>query len=162
MSDQSEFYNNYANKIRTRVCGLLIEEEKILLIQHINVGPNKVLWAPPGGGIELGETAEEALIREFMEECHLKIKVKQFLFTAEFIQMPLHSYELFFEVERVSGHAKLGKDPEMGANQMLQKLAFVTFEDLLLMPVNERHGIFNKEFNKQSLLNTRGYIKLAR
>ena len=33
----------------------------------------KGYWAPPGGGIELGETYEEAVIREVKEETNMKV-----------------------------------------------------------------------------------------
>ena len=34
---------------------------------------DKGYWAPPGGGIEKGETVEEAVIREVREETNMKV-----------------------------------------------------------------------------------------
>ena len=42
----------YGNRVRVRVCGILIQEDKILLINHKGVGEKGSLWAPPGGGLE--------------------------------------------------------------------------------------------------------------
>ena len=47
---------------RIRVAGILIEDDKILLIQHNK--NNKKYWLIPGGGNEWGETSKEALIRD--------------------------------------------------------------------------------------------------
>ena len=37
-------------------------------------------WGLPGGSLEYGETAEEALLREMYEETNLRIEIKRFLF----------------------------------------------------------------------------------
>ena len=39
----------------------------------------KGYWAPPGGGIELGETYEEAVIREVKEETNMKVLSQKFI-----------------------------------------------------------------------------------
>lgn len=33
----------------------------------------KGYWTPPGGGVELGETAEDALVREVLEETNMRV-----------------------------------------------------------------------------------------
>jgi hypothetical protein len=52
---------------RTGVYGISTKRDKILLITQQN-GPYKGKYDFPGGGIEFGETIEEALRREFHEE----------------------------------------------------------------------------------------------
>ncbi len=54
---------------RTRATALIIQDEKILLIHRINNGEE--YWVFPGGGIEKGETPEEAVVREVKEETGL-------------------------------------------------------------------------------------------
>lgn len=51
-------------KNRTGVYGLCVREDKILLIKT----QVDDLWEVPGGGVEEGETHEEALKREYLEE----------------------------------------------------------------------------------------------
>ena len=68
---------------RIRVAGILIEDDKILLIQHNK--NNKKYWLIHGGGNEWGETSKEALIREYKEETNLDVEVDEVLFISETI-----------------------------------------------------------------------------
>ncbi len=40
---------------------------------------SKKYWTPPGGGIELGETYEEAVVREVKEETNMKVLKQQLI-----------------------------------------------------------------------------------
>ncbi|MGQ9760038.1 MAG: NUDIX hydrolase [Candidatus Methanomethylicaceae archaeon] len=55
---------------------ILIKDHKILLVKRGHE-PNKGMWSIPGGLIKLGETAEDAAVRETMEETGLKITLGQ-------------------------------------------------------------------------------------
>jgi G:T/U-mismatch repair DNA glycosylase/8-oxo-dGTP pyrophosphatase MutT (NUDIX family) len=44
--------------------------DRVLLVRFD--WPDKTVWAPPGGGIEPGETPEQAIVRELAEECGLR------------------------------------------------------------------------------------------
>ncbi|MBN2403778.1 MAG: NUDIX hydrolase [Spirochaetes bacterium] len=59
--------------IRIRVAALLIEDGKILLIAHKK--DKTVYWLLPGGGVNPGESLEEALKRELKEELDIYITV---------------------------------------------------------------------------------------
>ena len=52
--------------------GILLRDSAILLTLKKS-GPYKGLWDLPGGAIEFGETPEEALKRELLEESALSI-----------------------------------------------------------------------------------------
>ena len=69
-----------------RVYGLLINEQnEILLSDEEEQGIQFIKF--PGGGLEYGEGLIEALKREFIEECNLKIEIiKHFYTTDYFIQ----------------------------------------------------------------------------
>src|SRR4051812_37815561 len=102
----------YGNKIRVRVCGLCLQDNKLLMINHSGI-TDKDFWAPPGGGLELGQTVAETLEREFKEETGLSVSTGEFRFGCEFIHAPLHAIELFFHTHYHSGEIKTGLDPEM-------------------------------------------------
>lgn len=51
--------------MQVRVTGILIEDEKVLLVKQKVANRN---WSLPGGRVENGETLEEAMIREMREE----------------------------------------------------------------------------------------------
>ena len=55
------------------VSALIVRDGRILLIKRGHE-PNKGLWSLPGGGIELGETAREAVAREVLEETSLVVE----------------------------------------------------------------------------------------
>ena len=56
-------------------CGILSQSGKILLQKRADKGT----WGLPGGAIELGESALEALVREFYEETGINVRVEKFL-----------------------------------------------------------------------------------
>ena len=76
---------NYIQNIRKKVgkdkiilnftCGILSQSGKILLQKRADKGT----WGLPGGAIELGESALEALVREFYEETGIEVRVEKLL-----------------------------------------------------------------------------------
>src|SRR3712207_1500140 len=57
--------------IRSAVRALVLDLEDSVLLVRFDF-PHKRVWAPPGGGIEPGETEEDAVVRELAEECGLR------------------------------------------------------------------------------------------
>lgn len=62
--------------ILTFASGLLVNDKDEVLLQKRS---DFKTWGLPGGALEFGETAEEACIREFLEETGLKVKVRSLL-----------------------------------------------------------------------------------
>jgi 8-oxo-dGTP diphosphatase len=149
----------YGNKTRLRVCGICIQENKLLVINHLGLGVKGNIWAPPGGGVDFGSDLATNLKREFKEEAGLEIEVKDFLFINEYIKKPIHALELFFKVEITGGYLKLGIDPEMKENfQILKELKFMSLEELKKKDPQTLHNAFNKFENLNQLLKYKGYI----
>jgi 8-oxo-dGTP diphosphatase len=148
----------FGNKIRVRVCGLFYRGDDLLLMNHKGLYGHD-FWAPPGGGLEFGEKVENALKREFFEECSLTLTGSKFLFACEFVRPPLHAIELFFKIE-ASGEPQLGQDPEMGDNQLLTSLKFWSPEAVRALPSTHRHGIFNHLENPMQLPQMHGFYPL--
>ena len=58
------------------VDAVILDKDSIILIRRKKF-PFKNFWALPGGFIEYGEKAENAIIREVKEETGLKVKIKK-------------------------------------------------------------------------------------
>jgi 8-oxo-dGTP diphosphatase len=154
-----EIIKAFGNRIRTRVSGICIDDQKILLIKHHTLGPEGILWAPPGGGMEFGESAEQCLIREFLEETGLTIKVEKFLFVHEFLDPPLHAVELFFEVKVVSGELLTGSDPEIKLeHQIIHDVQYFTDDEIKSQNGNIFHNVISLSGNIRELLLMKGYF----
>jgi 8-oxo-dGTP diphosphatase len=156
---KEQINNLYGNRIRVRACGICIQEDKILLIRHSGVGEKGSLWVPPGGGVNFGESAEKALVREYKEETGLDINVKEFLFVNEYIVAPLHAVELFFNIEVTGGKMEKGIDPEMGADkQLIQELKYWNFKEIATQDPLLFHSILRKNKDLDGLLNLKGFF----
>ena len=68
--------------MRNRGASIIIENNKVALIKRVRDGQTYYVF--PGGGIESGETAEQAAIRETFEELGVVINVKRKLGTVMF------------------------------------------------------------------------------
>lgn len=135
----------YGNRIRVRACGICIENDRVLMIGHRAILGENIFWSPPGGGVEVGEMAENALKREFLEETGLEIEVGKLLLMNEFVKLPLHGIELFFEVKKLSGELILGQDPEMNlSEQLIQKIEWLSLDEIKRLNLSEKHQFWQK------------------
>lgn len=69
-------------KIKRVVCAVIIKDNKVFATQR-GYGEFKDGWEFPGGKIEPGETAEQALVREIREELNTEIEPVCLLDTIE-------------------------------------------------------------------------------
>ena len=153
---QAKIAEAFGNRLRVRVCGICIKEDKLLMIRHKSLGDG-YLWAPPGGGLDYGESLHQALKREFLEETGLEVAVGQFLFVHEYLQKPLHGIELFFEVLPVGGTLARGQDPEMAAkDQIIDKLKYLSFAEIKAEPKGCVHHALSYANNIEELKAMRG------
>jgi 8-oxo-dGTP pyrophosphatase MutT (NUDIX family) len=68
---------------RHAVVGIIVEEERFLVIRRSQTVRAPGLLCFPGGGIEFGEDFETAVRREFLEELELPIEVHGHIWTTE-------------------------------------------------------------------------------
>ena len=61
------------------VAAILQKEDKILIAKKRKGKPLAGFWEFPGGKIEEGETPEESLVRELLEEMSIEIKVNEYV-----------------------------------------------------------------------------------
>lgn len=77
------------------VAAIIRKEDKIFATQR-GYGEWKDWWEFPGGKMEVGETPEEALVREIREELSTEISVDEFLCTVEYdypkFRLKMHCY----------------------------------------------------------------------
>jgi 8-oxo-dGTP diphosphatase len=157
---EKKIIEKFGNRLRVRVCGILIEHDRLLLVRHRGIGKNEVLWAPPGGGMNFGDSAEVNLVREFKEETGLNIKIERFLFTYEFLQPPLHAIELFFKVKRISGILRKGFDPEMNMDeQIIEQISFMEIDQVRKIQSGSLHYVLRRIRNFNDLLSLKGLVK---
>ncbi len=156
---QEEIVTVFGNRLRTRVSGICVQDDKILLVKHHSLGPYGILWAPPGGGMNYGEKAETSLKREMQEECGLEVTVGPLLFVYEYLDEPLHAIELFFEVKIVSGELIQGFDPELSKeNQIIHEVSWVAYNEINQGNKAVFHEILTKVDSVKELLKLRGYF----
>lgn len=68
-ADCHRFY--YSNPVPAACCFVTNERDELLFVQR-SVEPRKGMWSLPGGFVEVGETTEEAALRELEEETGLR------------------------------------------------------------------------------------------
>ncbi|MFC6999802.1 NUDIX domain-containing protein [Rufibacter roseus] len=143
---------SYSFKTRVRVCGLLVQDNKLLLARHKAAFGNGYFWMPPGGGLDYGEKVKDCLRREFKEETGLEVEVGRFLYINEFLREPLHAIEIFFEVKLVQGDLALGIDPEHAPDaQLLEEVKFLTTREIFQFHREELHPILHAVVNFDDL-----------
>lgn len=141
---QEGIVEQFGNKLRVRVCGLCIEGEEVLLVNHHSLNKKGEFWGPPGGGMDFGQSAEENLKREFLEETGLKIEIERFLFVHEYLSPPLHAIELVFKVKRTEGDLKIGFDPELKKDeQIIKDVRFIHFDRIMKFGKDNIHQMFS-------------------
>ena len=151
-----EITSQYGNQVRVRVCGLCWKDGGLLMVNHRGLTHGD-FWAPPGGGLEFGNTVHECLQKEFLEETGLRITIKQFLFACEFVKNPLHAIELFFEVEAIDGNLQKGDDPELA---MIEEVLFMQPEEIARVPIPSLHGIFGLVPTPEDLKTLTGFFRI--
>lgn len=67
--------NNLDGKVLQAVHAYCFYEDKMVIVY----AESKGYWTPPGGGIESGESIEEAVIREVKEETNMKVLHQEFI-----------------------------------------------------------------------------------
>lgn len=115
-------------RTRVRVAAIIVRKDKILLAKHEREGVG--YWVLPGGGVDYGETAEEALVRELKEEADLDIRVNNLVMVNDSVPPDKHRHiiNLYFTADITGGKLKLGHDPRLVGMQFvpLRKLPTLT------------------------------------
>ena len=133
-STDSHITEAYGNRVRVRVGGLLFDDEaapsSVLLVEHNGIHDDGPFWIAPGGGVDFGEALPEALRREAEEETGLRVRVGPLRYVLDFIRPPLHAVSFYFHCTIDGGTLRPGADPELGDQQLIRGVEYVSFERL--------------------------------
>ncbi|MBN1582620.1 MAG: GNAT family N-acetyltransferase [Anaerolineae bacterium] len=114
--------------------GTLVEHDgRVALVQR-GVEPGRGRWGLPTGYAELGETAEEAAIRETWEEIQLRVEVDGLLDALSYNTTESQGVLLIYAAHVVSGELKAGDDAidaAWFAPDELPEIAFRTHHQIL-------------------------------
>lgn len=138
-------------KFNFRVCGLILSEGQILAM-HDERSPYYYL---PGGRVQLGETTEEAVIREIREELGIQSRIvrplwlNQAFFTEVIDQMHYHELCLYFLMDVSNtdllsrGESFVCTDAEGGKTLHFEWLPFERLKDEYFYPLFLKEKIFD-------------------
>lgn len=90
-----------------KVVAAVIRDKNRIFATQRGYGDLKGGWEFPGGKIEIGETSQEALKREIMEELETEIKVGKLIDIIEYDYPTFHLYMECFWCEIVKGNLVL-------------------------------------------------------
>ncbi len=82
------------------VTGIVIKDGKVLLARH-TYGAGKNMLVVPGGYVDYGESPEDAVKREYLEETKIVVEPKEIIG----IRFNMHDWYVAFRAEYVSGEA---------------------------------------------------------
>ena len=97
--------NNENTNWGQSVAGVVIKDNKVLLARHTyGVGKGKLII--PGGYVNVGETPQDALKREYMEETNIEVEPKNVIG----VRFNMHDWYVVFHAEYISGKAQSDND----------------------------------------------------
>lgn len=122
------------------VTGILVSnsEGKLLLVKKPDgVGPYKGTYLTPGGGVNIGEPADEAALRELYEETSVKVRnLKRVFFdddvTENWQGIPRHYIMLMYTADYVSGDLR----PTEGDDDNLEVINWFAKDELGALPLS--------------------------
>jgi ADP-ribose pyrophosphatase YjhB (NUDIX family) len=91
-----------SENIRPLAIGIIWRNEEMLVHEIEDPTTGEIFYRPVGGGVEFGETSDEALVREFREELAIEIENLQLVGTIEnlftFNEQQCHQIEFIYTV----------------------------------------------------------------
>lgn len=114
MTEPRKFWNGAA--------AVIVSHNKLLMVKE----RESMGWSIPSGGIEAGESPEQACIREVWEETGFKIEVKKPLHIKETARKNYEVTTYYFLCEVIEGQISY-QDPD----DAIEEIAWKTYEEVL-------------------------------
>ncbi len=92
---------------RVKVVAAIIHRDGKILVTQRAAGEFKDGWEFPGGKVELGESLEDALVRELKEELNITVSPTRIFHTVEYDYPSFHLSMTCFWCTIKEGHIKL-------------------------------------------------------
>ena len=123
------------NVVRVGSAALIENPEGKLLIGRRGVWPEG-MWVFPGGGVNFGETTEQAVVREIREETGLEIKPLHLIKVEEMIvpENKVHRVIFFYKSKVTGGEERASSD--------IAELKWLTPDEILKLP-NLGHSVLS-------------------
>ncbi len=134
-----------------RVQIVIIENGQYILLKHHNKKKNEYFWGLPGGGREIGETIEDAAIREAKEETNLEIQLLPFKYEVFLENSEYYDKKATFIGFPLSGVAKTGYEPEADLSLLFELV------DIKWHPLNDILNI--DDFTKGDILPVKTFLE---
>lgn len=120
--------------IRVTTTGLAVRQDQVLVAEGVDAITDTHFYKLPGGGVEFGETSEEALKREFMEElnveivsCNYRSKIENIF---EFEGEKKHEIILLYEV-KLSKECYEKEEMPLNENGVIGKALWIDKDEFL-------------------------------
>jgi 8-oxo-dGTP diphosphatase len=129
---------------RHRAAGVVIHDDKLLVMYRVR--DKQEFYVFPGGGIDNGETLEQAVERELLEETSINVKVGILLYEFRLNNGDIHYY---YKCEYLNGTPALNLD----TNEYKESLLGYNYYKPMWLPVDEvSKTILYPEDAKKALL----------
>ena len=92
---------------------IIVSDDKVLMVRR-RISEGELMWQFPAGAIEAGESAEEAAVRETLEETGLEVKAVRVI--GHLASHPKSGREMFYTAcDVVAGEAHVADADELDA-----------------------------------------------
>ncbi|RBP46413.1 8-oxo-dGTP pyrophosphatase MutT (NUDIX family) [Roseimicrobium gellanilyticum] len=126
-------------KHRIRAAALVVQEDSILLVQHVYPDTGESFWVPPGGGMEdVDDSIFGCATREVFEETGITVTLSRIAYIREFSEPATDTMhmEIFLYAESAEGSVTIEHlPPGQPDSDMIKESRFVRREELAALTV---------------------------